>query len=331
MSEKIVIIGADDYLESVGKKMGYEVQVVDELKLSHLDKRTLILKAGSQISWDLVPNGFEFIKRWDLAAPMGEYGSLAYDLGDSDDRKLTSGVTGDLRIFPYHTGMIFVGPGGIETIKLWLQEPGDRQLAFLRAVFALKPRVCVLPIHWVRKLAFNSSQFVTNSKTKHKKKFQPLVKVEIRPGEFVKVHPEDIDKVFEQTREAKMPVVKSSESWPRVTAHLNRGKGPLVKIEIKPGQAVKMYRRDAIEQGFLDEVWEGEQTEVQPNNDGDNDPPVVQDDFTEINGVGPATAKLILNRGILTFEQLKAADVSFLSPKAAEAVDDWKASNDTDE
>lgn len=154
-----------------------------------------------------------------------------------------------------------------------------------------------------------------------------------------------------------MPVV-SSKSFEIVNANTRRGKGPLVKVEISPGRFVKMYRADAEAQGLVPQgdklrsaegdkgasppstgsdlqSESGSDTADSAENGGDEAAilaavPGEGDDLTEIDGVGPATARVLTAAGITTFGQLKAAGREGLervvSGSALAAIVAWQAS-----
>jgi predicted flap endonuclease-1-like 5' DNA nuclease len=172
-----------------------------------------------------------------------------------------------------------------------------------------------------------------------------MVKVEIAPGQFVKCHAGD-----EQIVAAKfaagsvdMPVVDSN-SFKNVNDKTNAGKGPLIRVQIAPNRVVKMYEADAVAQGYLKKkaeppkenkgrpsqgnkgAGEGEsapEAEVQQEADATGES-TAADDLTTITGIGKATERLINAHGISTFEQLRSADLSFLTTQAQQAVEDWK-------
>lgn len=127
--------------------------------------------------------------------------------------------------------------------------------------------------------------------------------------------------------------VLSSKSFTEVNQKNRREKGPLVKVQIGPGQYVKMYRADAIAAGHLSEKTrppaenklrppEDDKRQASgPERDAVSVPPV---SFTDIPGVGRATVRLLAGRGITTLDQLRQADLSFLPASARAAVEAWK-------
>lgn len=110
-------------------------------------------------------------------------------------------------------------------------------------------------------------------------------------------------------------------------------KGPLVKVEIRPGQFVKMYEADAIAQGYLkarskplDKMQTrplDKQRAPEPPSTSSGQPE--PDDFTTIAGVGPATARALVAHGIVTFEQLRGAgELAYLNERTNRAIEEWR-------
>jgi predicted flap endonuclease-1-like 5' DNA nuclease len=133
-----------------------------------------------------------------------------------------------------------------------------------------------------------------------------------------------------------MAIVDSRNTWQFVTQESNMNKGPLVKIEVRPGQFVKMYEADAIAQGLLAaKTKPASRDKARPATSDkarrpDEQPaetaiPQPEDDLTTIPGVGAATARALAARGITTFEALRAAaSLDFLTPHVAEAIEAWR-------
>jgi predicted flap endonuclease-1-like 5' DNA nuclease len=102
-------------------------------------------------------------------------------------------------------------------------------------------------------------------------------------------------------------------------------KKELVKVDIGRGVYVRMDKQDAIKQGFYKEPVK---KQVKPSQNKMITPletkRVEKDDFTEIEGVGPATQKALYAAGIYTFDQLADADVSFLSTAGQKAIEKFQ-------
>jgi predicted flap endonuclease-1-like 5' DNA nuclease len=96
-----------------------------------------------------------------------------------------------------------------------------------------------------------------------------------------------------------------------------------------------MYRADAEKLGLI-QPQTGKKQQPQPPNKmqqpeedkavsepKEPEPKPQADDFTEIDGVGQATARALVAHGITSFEQLRDADLTFLPEKTAQAIVDW--------
>lgn len=119
------------------------------------------LPHGRSIIWDglvaldhqRVSEGIRLLDRWEVAAPLMSYEVLARDIGTPEERERTQAVIRDLRVPVYETGLIFVKhtPDVQRLLRLWKEEDspdGDTRLAFLRALYQVKPLVLALPITW---------------------------------------------------------------------------------------------------------------------------------------------------------------------------------------
>jgi predicted flap endonuclease-1-like 5' DNA nuclease len=146
--------------------------------------------------------------------------------------------------------------------------------------------------------------------------------------------------------------VISRESFVIENDQTRKGKGPLVKVQIGPGQYRKMYQADAIKAGLLPAP-----VPSQPPKDDRKDRPATgnkvrlperdkgvsvetvpsisvvpaseRDDLTAIPGLGKATARLLGVRGVATLAQLRIALQSGalgdfgLSPSVVAAIEAW--------
>lgn len=135
-----------------------------------------------------------------------------------------------------------------------------------------------------------------------------------------------------------MAVIDSSSFTIR-TREEDMKKGPLIKVEIAPGRYVKMYRADAEAQGLVAPAPAATKAQPPTGNkmlppagnkkaDAGTDPatdPPAADDFTTIQGIGPASARALVARGITTFAQLRqASQLDFLSVQARQAIETWR-------
>jgi len=127
---------------------GLEVVRAQEPRLEFA--RTL-LWSGVSFRGDLMPVGFSLLDTWEVAAPIFSYTTLARDVGTKEDRERTQAVIRDLRVPLYDVRFLFLKRchATRRLLDAWGEESGDRSLAFLRALYTVKPLVCALPTTWV--------------------------------------------------------------------------------------------------------------------------------------------------------------------------------------
>lgn len=111
-------------------------------------------------------------------------------------------------------------------------------------------------------------------------------------------------------------------------------KGPLVKVQIRPGQFVKMYEADAIQAGHLppknppaakSQPPASNKMRL-PEEDKTSETTAPAADFTTIPGIGPAAARVLAAHGITAFDQLLAAgELDYLPEKVNHAIAEWRA------
>jgi predicted flap endonuclease-1-like 5' DNA nuclease len=127
-----------------------------------------------------------------------------------------------------------------------------------------------------------------------------------------------------------MATITDPKSWPVDNQEVRMRKGPLIKVQIGPGQYRKMYQADAEAAGLLKAKPQVQNKMQAPAQNKapklaqpvEEAPPAA--DFTTIPGVGPATARALTAHGITTFEQLRHINSpDFLPPKAVQAIADW--------
>lgn len=140
-----------------------------------------------------------------------------------------------------------------------------------------------------------------------------------------------------------MAVIKSRSNWEIQTEQKNKTKGPLIRVEIRKGQFVRMYEQDAVNRGLIQKkAPPGKNKMITPGGNKQAAPPeekkapapekteteALADDLTEIPGVGPATQRALRTHGIETFETLMiATDLSFLTPGVVDVIEKWREGN----
>jgi hypothetical protein len=205
MNAGIVIRKADAVAESKAKKLGVGICVSSDWALPW--PATLFIAAGTCVPWDLVQAGFDFLARWDAAAPLWRYGASAGTIGTPAEQKRTQAITHDLRLLVYAHELLFVraSEAGQALVSTWLAEyaeGGEARLAFLRALYIVKPRFCALPRSWLADLAQRErSDEKAMLRDKRQHFAEPLIRVEIAPGRFVQCHARDKDKVLERYKQ----------------------------------------------------------------------------------------------------------------------------------
>ena len=203
MNAGIVLRADDKVARSKAAKCGLAVAVSEDWALPW--QNTLFIAPGTSTPWDLVAIGFDFLARWDVAAPFWRAGVLAKDLGSPAERERTVAILHDLRVPVYAHELLFVraSEAGRKFLLTWRAEcdgSGDHRLAFLRALYAVKPVFCVLPRLWLADIAQRetSDRIVRQRRTAGMG--EPLIKLEIAPGRFVRCHERDRAQVLERFR-----------------------------------------------------------------------------------------------------------------------------------
>jgi hypothetical protein len=171
--------------------------------------KTLFVEPDTRIPVDLLPAAWHFLERWDMAVPLWRYGKTAADVGTVEEREQTQAVIRDLRVLLHSYELLFVrkNEAGQAFMRLWEQEcqnGGDKRLAFLRALYQVKPKLCVLPTSWLAEVQQRSAEFARRfPPARPIKTGKPLVTVELEPGRLVKCHAGDEEKVLAQFRRQK--------------------------------------------------------------------------------------------------------------------------------
>ena len=203
MNAGIVLRRDDAVARGKAAKCGLAVAVREDWALPW--QNTLFIAPGTCVPWDLVCIGMDFLARWDVAAPFWRAGVLARDLGTPAERERTTAILHDLRVPVYSHELLFVraSEAGRAFVSTWRTEceQGDERLAFLRALYAVKPVFCVLPRLWLADIAqreVSDWKAAQRSAAAGRTRAEPLIMVEVTPGRFVKCHKGDEAKVIEQ-------------------------------------------------------------------------------------------------------------------------------------
>jgi hypothetical protein len=193
-SKGMVLSTPDKKLQALAAQHKLAVTVDAELPLAY--DKTLFTQPGTGVPWDLLPAAWHFLERWDAAVPLWRYGVNATDVGTKSERTRTQKVIRDLRVLLHSVQLLFVrdnedGRALMDAYREELSPRGEDRLAFLRALYRVKPRCCVLPVTWLAEVA---QGYVPPRLPRHAQ----LVQVEIGPGRFVRCKPENVEKVRRQ-------------------------------------------------------------------------------------------------------------------------------------
>lgn len=131
-----------------------------------------------------------------------------------------------------------------------------------------------------------------------------------------------------------MAIIGSRKTWQVDNQNVRAGKGPLIRVRRPNGSTVKMYEADAVAAGLIPAPKQAPAPENKlrpPEADKAPAPapqPEPADDLTEVDGIGPASARLLAAEGITTFALLRTADLGPLSigPKLKQAIEAWRNS-----
>jgi len=117
-------------------------------------ERTIMWDVAAKARVELFAAGLSFLSRWSMAVPLWSYDELARDIGSEADRLRTEAVVHDLRAPVYDTRLMFVrrNAEAEAVMQAWGAERdgGDVRLAFLRAVYKVRPLILALPTTWLK-------------------------------------------------------------------------------------------------------------------------------------------------------------------------------------
>jgi len=198
MTQGLVLRTADADIERRAKAEGVPVTVQAHGPLPYTKN---VLVDGVRIPWDRLATGFALLERWDALCALGKPGELLSDVGTATERSYTKAVVRDLRLPVYEPGLLFVrnSEEGQALVDTYRDERGDvaqPQLAFARAAYRVKPRLCPLPQVWTR-----PQKLVPLRNGRGRRRGSRLVTVEISPGRCVKCAPGDEEQVREMYAE----------------------------------------------------------------------------------------------------------------------------------
>jgi hypothetical protein len=205
----ILLLGRDEVIESRAKRFKVSLQHGDTPELIFV--KTLITVPGTRVPWDLLPAAWILLENWDAAVPLWRYDTTAEGAGTVGEREETRLIIRDLRVLLHCYELLFVrkNEAGQALVETWVREyssGGDKRLAFLRALYHVKPRLCVLPTSWLAEVQVRGPvqrgvvQPARTLGVKPANAGRKLVTVELQPGRLVKCHKGDEERVLEQFR-----------------------------------------------------------------------------------------------------------------------------------
>jgi hypothetical protein len=201
LTEGILLCSPDKVIEGKAKSTRLPVIVTSDVRGPWATERVLIVEPKTAVPWELLPAAWSLLERWDAAAPLWRYGTLAKDLGTPDEQKRTAAIVHDLRIPVYACELLFVrnSAAGQELVRVWQAEcaHGDSRLAFVRALYVVKPLFCALPRSWLADVEQRSHQDARSMATLARVRGPALSKVEIAPGRWVRCRPGEEERVKE--------------------------------------------------------------------------------------------------------------------------------------
>ncbi len=196
MTEGLVLPAEDKTIEAQAR--AHKLPVTVDAGLAFVYDKTLFVEPGTKIPWDLLPAAWHFLERWDCAVPLWRYGTNASEIGSASERKATAALIRDLRVPLHSVELLFVcnNDAGQALTAAFLEERADgseKRLAFLRALYRVKPRCCVLPRSWLAAVGEKSPE--ARLTMRKRPRGGSLVRVEIAPGRFVQCCRGDEEKV----------------------------------------------------------------------------------------------------------------------------------------
>ena len=116
-------------------------------------QRNLLWDMEVKLEMALLPVGFGLLDVWDLAVPLCDYKTLAVHIGSEEEQEKTKAVIRDLRVPVYDVRLMFAKycQNTVDLFTRWQKEcidDSNERLAFLRALYAVKPLILALPSTW---------------------------------------------------------------------------------------------------------------------------------------------------------------------------------------
>ena len=127
-----------------------ESNILEELQPTVAWERNCWIHSSLQFRPELIAIGLGMLDTWQIAVPLMDYGILAMSIDVSEAEKAkTKDIIRDLRVMCYDTRLMFYRnePDVVRLLEMWRKE-GATPLAFLRALYTVKPFILALPVTW---------------------------------------------------------------------------------------------------------------------------------------------------------------------------------------
>ena len=147
---------------------GGAVEWIEGLSMEHEEVATVqTLPYPLTILWDsrYSPNTLHLIATlrimrefsWEIAVPIKSYAKLVKNVGTEEERKQIKEQIHDLRVPYYNTHLMFVRRNActLKLMETWYRGQlagGDDCLAFMKALYQVKPLILPLPVGAIRKV-----------------------------------------------------------------------------------------------------------------------------------------------------------------------------------
>ena len=153
------VMVSEEGMASVASVQHALAGVYPELKVAGAQtlnfSKTLLLSKDVYPRPAIVGLGFKLLDTWQAVVPLLSYETLACDVGTGSEREKTKQVVRDLRVPLYDTRFIFMRRCSttlalLATWQVEMSDGGNAHLAFLRAVYQVKPALCAGPTTWLQ-------------------------------------------------------------------------------------------------------------------------------------------------------------------------------------
>lgn len=143
----------DGWRERLEQISGLQLAFSDRWSYDLPFTETLIWQPSAELRLDLLLKGFALLKKWQVVVPLLDYTTLAANVGTTQEREQTKAVIRDLRVPLRDTRLIYVRRcEATRNMMDWWQKASEtcheERLAFLQALYRVKPLICDVPASW---------------------------------------------------------------------------------------------------------------------------------------------------------------------------------------